>query len=263
MGSTLVVKDLSAWYEDSADRTEVFRSVSFHVDAGAILGLFGPNGCGKTTLLRVVAGLKLAGEGTVHLPNRNGTPPSVATIPQDYRSSFFEWANLLHNLALTSPFIMSHPRQALASIRDVSIEMGLGLDLSLRPSKCSGGMLQQAAMIRAFQKNPTLILADEPFSALDVNIAATVRARFRNMVRNRGIAAVVVLHQLHDLVEVCDEVLVIPGRPFSTAEMPGFEDAVIMKNEMLRLGRPEETRSPFVILAERVLTSAGKHDENL
>ena len=263
MSSSLVVTNLSAWYGDRENRTEVFQSVSFRVEAGTILGLFGPNGCGKTTLLKVVAGLKTSAEGTVQLPIRDEAVPSVATIPQDFRSSFFEWANLQNNLVLTSSLVPSQPQAAIRSIRSVSAEMGLGLDLSLRPNKCSGGMLQQAALIRAFQNDPDLILADEPFSALDVNIAARVRASFRSMVKNRGIAAVVVLHQLQDLVEVCDEVLVIAGRPFSTDALFELEQAVVIKNEILREVRHEESRVAFVALAERVLGNSKKHGGSL
>jgi NitT/TauT family transport system ATP-binding protein len=249
----LVVSNIAASYDDASKRTEVFKSVSFEVKAGDILGVFGPNGSGKTTLVRVIAGLKPPGEGTVDLPGKDGGPPTVATIPQDYRSSFFEWANLQHNLALTSVSVPAHPRKAMGTIDDVRTEMGLDLDLSLRPRRCSGGMLQQAAIIRAFENNPSLILADEPFSALDVNVAATVRASFCRMVRNRGIAAVVVLHQLQDLLEVSDEVLVIPGRPFSTESVPGFEHACILKNEVLPPAQRTEGRLAFMTLAQRLL----------
>jgi NitT/TauT family transport system ATP-binding protein len=252
VNSGLIVENLSASYLDAKKPTEVFRSVSLQVGSGKILGLFGPNGCGKTTLLKVIAGLKPAEVGDVILPMRNGEPGSVATVPQDYRSSFFEWANLEHNLALTSTSLPSHPRQAVRSTRALRTELGLDLDLSLRPRRCSGGMLQQAAMIRAFQNAPSLILADEPFSALDFNIAATVRSNFRRMVKKRDITAIVVLHQIMDLSEVCDEVLVIPGRPFSTERLPGFEPAVILQNRFLSTDQRED-RVSFLTLAGRVL----------
>jgi len=116
-------------------------------------------------------------------------------------------------------------------------------------------MLQQAAMIRAFQDAPSLILADEPFSALDFNVAATVRSSFRRMVKKRGITAIVVLHQIVDLSEVCDEVLVVPGRPFSTELLPGLEHAVIMQNEFLSTDQRED-RVGFLALAGRVLGGA-------
>lgn len=255
MRSSLIVKDLSASYKDTKEPTDVFRSVSFQVESGKILGVFGPNGSGKTTLLKVLAGLKPAEAGEVVLPMRNGEPGPVATVPQDYRSSFFEWANLEHNLALTSTSLPSHPQQAVRSARALRTELGLDLDLSLRPRRCSGGMLQQAAMIRAFQDAPSLILADEPFSALDFNVAATVRSSFRRMVKKRGITAIVVLHQIVDLSEVCDEVLVVPGRPFSTELLPGLEHAVIMQNEFLSTDQRED-RVGFLALAGRVLGGA-------
>ena len=247
MNTGLIVQNLSASYRDAKEPTDVFQSVSFLVESGKILGLFGPNGSGKTTLLKVVAGLKPAEEGVVALPMRGGEPGSVATVPQDYRSSFFEWANLEHNLALTSVLLPSRPREAVRITRALCVELGLGLDLSLRPRKCSGGMLQQAAMIRAFQNAPSLILADEPFSALDFNVAATVRSSFRRMVKKRGIAAVVVLHQIQDLAEVCDEVLVIPGRPFSTERLPGLELAVVMQNECMRPSNTPVSGIAFVM----------------
>jgi ABC-type multidrug transport system ATPase subunit len=225
------------------------------VEAGSVLGIFGPNGSGKTTLLKVIAGLKEPGEGKVELPARNGE--WIASLPQDFRASFFEWANLEHNLVLTSSLFPSHPREARRIVRDTASELGLNLDLSLRPVECSGGMLQQAAIIRVFQNSPSLIVADEPFSALDVHVAAAVRSSFRRMVRQKGVAAVVVLHQLQDLADVCDEVLVIPGRPYSTEALTGFEQAIVLENDTLRT-TDNEDGAAFVALARKVL---GNHPE--
>lgn len=257
MNSGLIVGNLSASYSNSGGTVGVFQSVSFAVEPGSILGIFGPNGSGKTTLLKVIAGLKEPGEGKIELPAQNGEGGRVASIPQDFRASFFEWANLEHNLVLTSSLFPSQPRKATRTVRDAASELGLNLDLSLRPNECSGGMLQQAAIIRAFQNNPSLILADEPFSALDVHVAAAVRSSFRGMVKQRGVAAVVVLHQLQDLADVCDEVLVIPGRPYSTERLQGFEEAIVLQNETLRMSGTEDGLA-FVALARKVL---GNHPE--
>lgn len=251
----LEVIDLGAAYAEPP--ATVFTGVSFRVAPGQVLGVFGPNGCGKTTLLRAIAGLHAATTGTVRLPR--GRDTRMACIPQGFRESFFGWASLELNLVMTAPAALSRYRTTAATMRRTCLELGLDLDLSLRPGQCSGGMLQQAALVRALGSEPDLLLADEPFSALDVEIARKLRRSFRAHVRSSGVIALLVLHDLGSVVELCDRVLVIPDTPYTTASSGPQAEAVLLDNRLLRREAGEGVGEDvsFVDLVKRVLEGPG------
>ena len=256
----LIVESLSAAYERNGSALEVFRSVSFSVRPGEVLGLFGSNGCGKSTLLRAIAGLKTTQNGRVHLPVNQGSRQGLAVLPQDFRASFFNWASLKKNIRLTLPNPIRNWRQHGDAIERMKQEFGIDLDMRLRPQACSGGMLQQAAMIRAFASEPKVLLADEPFSALDINVASKLRRVFARLVKAKGVVVLAVLHDLEDIVEVCDRVLVIPKPPFSTNREESYHHARIIKNANLGLADEELKVLPFIEIAERMLGKADAHD---
>ncbi|MCC7535075.1 MAG: ATP-binding cassette domain-containing protein [Deltaproteobacteria bacterium] len=250
----------------------VVVSASFEVAAGEIVGLAGPNGCGKSTLLRTVAGLHPCERGEVVLP-RSRTPAGVARValvPQGYAQSFWPWASLRSGIALAaSGSGRGWYRSAAARAQSLRAELALDLDLGLRPYQCSGGMLQQAALLRAlaaFASGPEVLLADEPFSALDVDVARRARAALRRFVRERGVRALVVLHDVESLVETCDRVLVIDGKPWSTdGASEGVSTARMVLNARLGSRRPDgdadaaaPTTSSFGDAMARVL-GAGPH----
>ncbi len=251
----LEVIDLGATYADPP--VTVFRDVSLCVSPGQVLGVFGPNGCGKTTLLRAIAGLHAATSGTTRLPR--GPDTRVAFVPQGYRQSFFGWASLELNLVMTAPAGLSGYRATAATMRRICAELGLDLDLSLRPGQCSGGMLQQAALVRALGSEPDLLLADEPFSALDVEIAGSLRRSFRAHVAESGTIALLVLHDLASIVELCDRVLVIPDKPYTTVSAGAHAEAVLLDNRLLdrRAAEGAAEDVSFVDLMKRVLEGAG------
>jgi len=216
---------------------EVFRDVTIEVPRGTTLGIFGPNGAGKTTLVRGIAGL-LHIDGTVTYPaprpgapRQGSTRPTIAYVPQGFAESFYPWASLETNLLLHLPEPVTQVKRNRRTIREAHDRLGLSLDLSRRPTECSGGMLQQAALVRAFARRPDVLVADEPFSALDFEVASRVREGFRRTVRELGVCALLVLHDIEDLLDVCDVVLAIPGRPYTTnAALAGYALAQVLSN---------------------------------
>jgi NitT/TauT family transport system ATP-binding protein len=247
--NALSATGLGASHARDKGALEIFRDVTIEVPRGTTLGIFGPNGAGKTTLVRGIAGLLPMG-GTVTFPTpRRGPKPkpnrTIAWVPQSFAESFYPWASLETNLLLHLPQPLTQVKRNRQTVRDVRDRLGLSLDLSRRPTECSGGMLQQAALIRAFARWPDVLVADEPFSALDFEVASGVREGFRQMVRDLGICALLVLHSIEDLIDVCDVVLAIPGRPYTTnAALAGYALAQVLTNSHPRDDRRASATSP-------------------
>jgi ABC-type nitrate/sulfonate/bicarbonate transport system ATPase subunit len=229
----LEVKQLCAWHESTRGndglRPEVFWGVSFNVQPGEIVGIVGPNGTGKTTLIRAVIGLHEFSTGQVVIDGIDVRSKRRAFIPQDYRESFLPWTSILRNLTLFESDSRSS-RKRREHARDLLGDFGIDFDISLRPPQCSGGMVQQAAVVRAFMRNPDLLCGDEPFSALDVQVAARIREAFRRRVRESGIRCILVMHDIESVVHMCDRVLVAPGKPYSTEEGTSFYRATMFNN---------------------------------
>jgi ABC-type nitrate/sulfonate/bicarbonate transport system ATPase subunit len=256
---SLVVEKLSASYHNDGPALAIFDEVSFAVEPGEILGMFGSNGCGKSTLLRTILGLKEPTAGRVHIPTDTESRGCIAFVPQDFRASFFDWATLAVNIRMTLANPVGNWSCHTAEMEKAKQDLEIDLNLRLRPRSCSGGMLQQAAIIRAFTSQSRVLIADEPFASLDVNIVRKIRRAFRRIVQERDIAAMIVLHNLEDMVEVCDRVLVVPKLGFSTEKKQGFSHARIIKNENVERAKKPEGRDAmsFIDIAELILGTRG------
>ncbi|MCS5694344.1 ATP-binding cassette domain-containing protein [Cyanobium sp. FGCU-6] len=257
----LIAHRISFDYASNGSRYEVFRDLSISIPRGEVFGIFGPNGVGKTTLMRALGGMQSTDGEIMHPEAGLAQRSTIGYIPQAYARSFYPWLTLNQNilLSLESPF--SDIRKSRARIKDAHDALGLNLDLSKRPAQCSGGMLQQAAIVRAIARRPSILIADEPFSALDFDVSSRVREGFTKVVRMLGICAVLVLHDLQDIVEVCDTVLAIPGRPYtSSSTLKGYYQAKLFSNGN-RVGPSQDDStkvsgsSPFVDAIQRALGS--------
>ena len=258
----LFVRNLSIQYRKPF--VEICKSVSFDVRPGEIVGLLGPNGCGKSslfwTIMSYLSKKDFGAETSGDVQAKAGA--TVSYVPQNYRQSFFKWANLMNNTRLALPSPLATWGTTGEKIMETAKELDVDLNLRLRPGSCSGGMLQQAAIIRAFAKEPDIILADEPFAALDIEVVDRIRKAFRRIVKERQMVAMVILHNMQDVVETCDRVIVVPNKPYTTEEQPlqlpinedGLKLLRFIDNENIDNELRQMEAKNLSLIAERVLT---------
>jgi len=194
----------------------VLEKVDLALDEGQVVALLGKSGSGKSTLLRILAGLIPASEGEVHYRGRPVTGPcaGVAMVFQSF--ALLPWLDVLGNveLGLKARGMPSEARRAKA-LRMIDM---IGLDgfESAYPRELSGGMRQRVGIARALAVEPDILLMDEPFSALDVLTAESLRGELMDLWIGRKIptrAILIVTHNIEEAALLADRVVVLGNDP--------------------------------------------------
>lgn len=185
---------------------ELFRDLTLDVPAGKVLALAGPSGVGKTTLLRLVAGVLAPQSGTVTV---GGRPAHQAPVPgyvfQDAR--LLPWRTAEGNLRLIAPDATA---DAIAAHLAMVGLAGRGGDL---PGQLSGGMQRRLALARALITGSGLLLLDEPFAALDRATLDEVLAAFEAVLARAAPTVIMVTHDAGDVARLADRLVVLKGAP--------------------------------------------------
>jgi ABC-type Fe3+/spermidine/putrescine transport system ATPase subunit len=189
--------------------TPVLRAVSLTVAPDELVVLMGPNGSGKTTLLRCIAGLETPSGGRVLLDGRDVTHlpahrRGIGLMFQD--PALFPNRTVYENIAY-APLLQRRPGGEVAAEVDGLVRLlGLAGLEDRRPDRLSGGERQRVALARTLAARPRLVLLDEPFAALDVELKAELRAEFREVLRSRATAAIHVTHDREEGLFLGDRV---------------------------------------------------------
>jgi sulfonate transport system ATP-binding protein len=193
---------------------EVLRAVDLDVRAGEVIAFVGPSGCGKSTLLRQVSALDTPTTGTVVIDGVPVAPGDRRTAVAFQEPRLLPWRTLSANVALGLPLGTSkeHGAVRVAELLDL---VGLADSAKLRPRQVSGGMAQRTSLARALARDPGVLLADEPFGALD----ALTRLRMQDLLLNvhaaRPTTILLVTHDVEEALYLADRVVLIRALPAS------------------------------------------------
>jgi NitT/TauT family transport system ATP-binding protein len=203
------------------DELVVLENVNLTLRPGEIVGLLGRSGSGKSTLLRAIAGLELPSGGEVNYLGQpvQGPAEGIAMVFQSF--ALFPWLTVLENVKLGLE-ALGHPDGDMRSRSLKAIDL-IGLDgfESAYPRELSGGMRQRVGFARALVVHPNILLMDEPFSALDVLTAETLRNDFLDLWGEGQLpikSVLLVTHNIEEAVQMCDRLLIFsthPGRVVS------------------------------------------------
>src|SRR5437764_8773716 len=200
----------------SGEDLRVLEKVDLTIHSGEIVGLLGRSGSGKSTLLRIIAGLIAPSSGEARCRGEaiKGPPNGVAMVFQSF--ALFPWLTVLQNVELGLE-AQGVPRRGREQRAEAAIDLiGLGGYESAYPKEMSGGMRQRVGLARALVVHPDLLLMDEPFSALDVLTAETLRTDLVDLWIEGRLpikSVLMVTHNIEEAVLMCDRILVFSSNP--------------------------------------------------
>ena len=192
----------------------VLQEVSLQVDTGTMVCLLGPSGCGKTTLLRLIAGFEEPDSGEIHLIKRLVSRPGLMVPPeQRHIGMVFQDFALFPHLTVGQNIQFGLFRWPAAWCRTRLAEMlhlvGLEGTAGRYPHELSGGQQQRVALARALAPNPQLLLLDEPFSNLDVNLRQQLREEVQAILLHAGITTLLVTHDREEALSLAHTLAII------------------------------------------------------
>ena len=212
--SALGIHGLAAGY----GRRQVLDDITLAIHPGELLAVLGPSGCGKTTLLRSIAGLHRISSGSItigeHTVARDATlhiAPErrrVGLVPQE--GALFPHLTVAANVGYGLRRSTTRAQRAAATATLLEL-VGLPGYGKARPAQLSGGQQQRIALARALAPTPAIVLLDEPFSALDAGLRATLRTDVRALLHERRITSVLVTHDQDEALGMADRVVVMLG----------------------------------------------------
>jgi NitT/TauT family transport system ATP-binding protein len=207
------IRGVSRSFEVAGTRLPVLDALALRVSDRQVVSIVGPNGCGKSTLLRLICGLLAPDSGSVavHGTIVQGVDRRVGLVFQEPR--LLPWRSVLHNVALPLELAGVGRREREDRARDVLGLTGLGDFADALPAQLSGGMAQRAGLARALLPNPSVLLLDEPFSALDALTRDRLDAELLDLWHRTGTTIVLVTHSIPEAVFLSDRVLVMSPRP--------------------------------------------------
>ena len=203
----------------------LYENFDLDIPKHRIVSVFGPNGCGKSTLINMIAGLIPIDSGQILFDGKNLRDTKIGYVFQNYREAMFPWMRTLANIAY--PLVLEGRSKAEVDRRmaELVASFDVKFDLKRYPYELSGGQQQTASIMRALAPGPEVLFLDEPFSALDFEMTLFIREKLQEVFMRTGTTMLLVSHDLEEAVYLADQVLLLTKRPTRVAEILLYGDA--------------------------------------
>jgi len=193
----------------------VFEDIHFHIDKGEFVCIIGHSGCGKTTILNVLAGLEAATAGDAIMDGREVSGPSLDRGVVFQSHALMPWMSVLGNVAFAVKSKWPEwSKDKIAAHCTGYLEMvGLGQAIHRKPAELSGGMKQRVGIARAFAIQPKMLLLDEPFGALDALTRGTIQDELLKIVQATHQTVFMITHDVDEAILLADKILLMSNGP--------------------------------------------------
>lgn len=260
MSPLIEIKNVRHAYATADGPLPVLNGLDVSVEEGGLCAVVGPSGCGKSTLTRLIAGLMHPDEGEVWLHGTLVNAPR-STVGMAFQNPvLLEWRTILQNVMLPLEIVPGGLNGQAAKDRAMHLLALVGLEgfEDKRPSELSGGMRQRASLCRALVHQPDVLILDEPFGALDAFTREDLWQTMHEVKEKEPFTAVLITHDLREAIFLCDQVVVLSGRPARTQFVMQIERSA--KPTLDDLYTPEAAER-LMVLRDQIKIAQGKTSE--
>jgi NitT/TauT family transport system ATP-binding protein len=203
----------------------LYENFDLDIPKHKIVSVFGPNGCGKSTLINMIAGLIPVDKGEILFDGMLLSEIKFGYVFQNYREALFPWLRAFDNIAYPLKLMGAPKAERNARVERLVARLGVRVDLSRYPYQMSGGQQQLVSIMRALVVEPEILFLDEPFSALDYEMTLFMREQLQKLFMETGTTTVLVSHDLEEAVYLADRILLLSRHPARVADFVRYSGA--------------------------------------
>jgi NitT/TauT family transport system ATP-binding protein len=210
----------------------IYNNFDLDLPQGEFISIFGPNGCGKSTLINMISGLMPMDAGQVLFDGQTIQETRLSYVFQNYRDALFPWRRAIDNIHYPLKVMGLPRREREMRVERLLADFEVRIDLNAYPYTLSGGQQQTVSILRALVTDPEVLFLDEPFSALDYEMTLFMREQLQRIFMKTKTTTLLVSHDLEEAVQLADKVLLLTRRPTRVADFVPVD-----------LPRPRDTES--------------------
>jgi NitT/TauT family transport system ATP-binding protein len=219
-GTEITIRGLTKYFAG----WPLYENFDLDVPKHRIVSIFGPNGCGKSTLINMIAGLIPIDSGEILFDGKSLADTKIGYVFQNYREAMFPWMRTIDNIAYPLKLEGRSKAEVDRRLDELVTSFDVKFSLGRYPYELSGGQQQTASIMRALAPEPEVLFLDEPFSALDFEMTLFIREKLQEVFMATGTTMVLVSHDLEEAVYLADRVLLLTKRPTRVAEFLAYND---------------------------------------
>jgi NitT/TauT family transport system ATP-binding protein len=233
----VTIRGLTKHFPDAV----LYDRFDLDIPRGKLVSIFGPNGCGKSTLINMITGLIPTDAGEILFDGKPLRDIKFGYVFQNYREALFPWLRAIDNIQYPLKLMKLPKAERRLRTERMIASLGVKVDLNRYPYELSGGQQQLVSILRALVVEPQILFLDEPFSALDYEMTLFMRDQLQRIFVETGTTTVLVSHDLEEAVYLADRILLLSRRPASIADYVHYDaarprtDATLSQHDFVRV----------------------------
>ncbi|RKM56660.1 ABC transporter ATP-binding protein [Butyrivibrio sp. X503] len=216
----LTIENVNRFYDDGEHQVEALKDINLELKRGEFVSIIGASGCGKTTLLRLIAGLDEAGNGSIVFKGEQVKEPNYKRGYIFQQHNLFPWLTVENNVAsgLKARHVYRKNKDKDRIQKYIDLVGVTGFEKSY-PHQLSGGMSQRVAIARALINEPELLVLDEPMGALDSFTRADIQDKLLEIRKEKNLTMLLVTHDVDEAIYMSDRIVIMTPRPGKISEI--------------------------------------------